>query len=190
MLKLHFVSPCRKGSTAVSGTCYPLLIKTHDSVLCDQIQPAWACDRQVCIIQEPRKYHLHASVITSIKPERNYVFLWKVPRGRTCSIPIFRWITPSKSVLYSYIFLLNFLLFAHLRKIMITRVCFSCWISLKIWRAVRTYQAQLQSNFCTDRMKNKEIWLIFKIFKFDFWECIESKSFKGIAWKSVWRWSN
>ena len=37
-------------------------IKTHDSVSCGQVQLVRACDRQACILQEPRKCHFHASV--------------------------------------------------------------------------------------------------------------------------------
>ena len=37
-------------------------IKTHDSVLYCQVQPVQACDRQVCITQEPRKHRFHTTV--------------------------------------------------------------------------------------------------------------------------------
>ena len=59
-----------------------------------------------CTIQEPSKFRFHASLITSIMPElKCKIFLWKIPRGRTHSIPNFSRIhsaiTPSKFVLVS-----------------------------------------------------------------------------------------
>ena len=43
------------------------LIKTHDSVLCGQVQPVWVkTDKCVLYIREPRKHHFCASVKPAI----------------------------------------------------------------------------------------------------------------------------
>ena len=53
-------------------------IKPHDSVSCGQVQPVQAHDRQVCIVQEPRKCCFH----TSVMPERNCtIFVVESPSG-------------------------------------------------------------------------------------------------------------
>jgi len=51
------------GITCKALLCtFTVFIKTHNSVLCGQVQPVRAHNRQVCIIQEPRKCCFHASV--------------------------------------------------------------------------------------------------------------------------------
>ena len=57
---------------------FTVFIKTHD--------------RQVCIIQEPRKCHFHVSVTQYFLNGTKPFLLWKVPQDRTHSIPNFRWI--------------------------------------------------------------------------------------------------
>ena len=92
-------------------------MKTYNNVLCGQVQPVQAHNRQVhIIIQELGKCHFPAPFL-----------LWSILRSRTHSMPDFSWIFPAITEIHTFkaglISLFSYLLlflFAHFRKIPIT----------------------------------------------------------------------